>query len=53
MAAMSGGNNWLRWPAIGLAGLTLLQLALGAGALVHEIPVLVTMLPFMDHWPKS
>jgi len=32
MAAMAGGNNWLRWPAISLAGLTFLQLALGAGA---------------------
>jgi heme A synthase len=36
MAAATSGNAWLRRPAIGLAVLTIVQLALGAGAWVTK-----------------
>ena len=36
MAAAGSGNAWLRGPAIGLAVLTILQLALGAGAWITK-----------------
>ena len=36
MAAMASGNVWLRRPAIGLAALTIVQLALGAGAWITK-----------------
>lgn len=36
MAAAAAGNAWLRMPSIGLAALTIMQLALGAGAWVTK-----------------
>lgn len=36
MAAAASSNAWLRGPAIGLAALTILQLALGAGAWITK-----------------
>ncbi len=36
MVAMATGSGWLRRPAIGLAALTMVQLALGAGAWVTK-----------------